>query len=125
VSFDVYFQRFRGGDAEDGGGAEARMVLAPFLRPIGEGAEQLAFGDGTAEVYGLDDDGMMVAHIEGESAWGILVDAARAAEWAIMPVGTPACILDESKIADLPEELRGDVCVIATGDDLQALINRA
>jgi hypothetical protein len=122
VSFDVYFQAFEAGDAP-GGGDAARAVLDPYLTGVAPGAHLLSCAGGSADVYGLDSDSMMVTHIEGVCAWSLLVEAARAASWVVMPVGCPVCVLDEVQLEHLPEELRDDVRVITSGEDLLAVIH--
>jgi hypothetical protein len=123
VSFDVYFQRFRDGDAEPGGGERMRQVLGPFIaRKEPEHSFLLVeYGDGSADVY-LDADGMMANHITGQKPWELLVEGARAAEWVIMPVGCPTCLTDEAQRAHLPEGLNDDVALVATGEELLQVI---
>ena len=78
-----------------------------------------------ANILGLDSaNGFMANHVEGERPWNLLVEAARAAEFAIMPVGCPVCV-PSANIADhLPPELVAEegVRVVNTGRDLLAVI---
>jgi hypothetical protein len=72
-------------------------------------------------VSGLaDGDAMMVTHFD-VGLWDLLVDAARAGRWAIMPVGCPTCVFDRAMIDDLPEDLRADAVVVGSGVDVRAL----
>ncbi|WP_418607433.1 hypothetical protein [Georgenia sp. SUBG003] len=93
MSFDVYFQRFRDGEAEPGGGEQMRQVLEPFI--VREEPEldfaRLEYGDGSADVY-LGGDGMMANRVAGDLPWELLVQGARASGWVIMPVGRPVCL---------------------------------
>ena len=123
VSFDVFFQGFRAGDPQHGGGERMRRVLDPFvLREEPERSFLLVeYGDGSADVY-LDGDGMMVNHITGQKPWELLVEGARAAEWVVMPAGCPTCLTDEAQRIHLPEGLNDDVALVATGGDLLRVI---
>jgi hypothetical protein len=123
MSFDVYFQRFRDGDAGSGGGDRMRQVLEPFIvrQESDGGLAQVEYGDGSADVY-LDDDGMMANHISGEQPWELLVRGARAAGWVIVPVGCPTCLTDEAQRAHLPPELSDAVVLVGTGEELRRVI---
>lgn len=125
VSFDVFFQRFRDGDADPGGGAEMRQVLQPFV--VREEPEHhfalIEYGDGSADVY-LDGDDMMVNHVSGDSPWDLLVEGARAADWVIMPAGCSTCITVEAQRAHLPEGLDEDVTLVRSGAELLSAIRR-
>jgi hypothetical protein len=122
VSFDVYFQRFRDGDAAPGGGIRMRQVLDRFI--VREEPEHsfllVEYGDGSADIY-LDGDNMMANHITGET-WELLVEGARAAGWVIMPVGCTTCLTDEAQRIHLPDGLNEDVELVATGEDLLRVI---
>jgi hypothetical protein len=123
VSFDVYFQRFRDGDAEPGGRDRMRQVLEPFIarEALEVGFAQVQYGDGSADVY-LDDDGMMANHISGDQPWELLVQGARAAGWVIVPVGCPTCLTDEGQRAHLPAGLDDAVVLVSTGEELLRVI---
>ncbi|MGW5190742.1 hypothetical protein ACWEOO_15940 [Kribbella sp. NPDC004138] len=123
MSFDVYFQRFRDGDAEPGGGERMREVLDRFIgREEPEHSFLLVdYHDGSADVY-LDGDSMMANHITGQKPWELLVEGARAAEWVIMPVGCPTCLTDEAQHIHLPESLNKDVALVRTGEELLHVI---
>lgn len=127
VSFDVFFQRFENGDAADGGGAEATEILREFLRPSPEQPERIEHPDGSAEIDGLDDNGMMLTHIDDATGlWDLLVSAARAANWTIMPVGCPVCVFSSDMEAALPRELVDfGVVVITNGTDLLRVVAEA
>ena len=123
MSFDVFFQRFKNGDLEPGGGEQMREVLAPHI--VREEPEThsvlVEYGDGFADLY-LDDDDVMANHISGERPWDLLVGGARAAGWVIMPVGCPTCLTDESQRVHLPEGLDEDAVLVASGQDLLEVI---
>lgn len=129
MSFDVFFQRFANGDGESGGNAEAREVLEPYLVRDSSGAiTGLRVVDGSAQLFGLDGpDGFMANHIEGRGSWDLLVRAARAGRFAIMPVGCPVCVPAAELAAHLPPELVADAnpVLVANGDDLTAAVRDA
>ena len=119
VSFDVFLQGFANGAASPGCPGAAIEVLSPFL--ASKPHERLALlrtGDGEADVYGLGGEALMVNHASGREIWDVLVAVAKAANWAIMPVGCPVCVTTADAINDLPEELRVGVVVVTTGREL-------
>ncbi len=124
MSFDVFFQRFRHGDAEPGGGAVMRSVLAPHVarEDPAESFSHVVFGDGAADVY-LSEDSMMANHIAGEQPWDLLVEGARAAGWVVMPVGCPVLITCESDRAHLPDSLGVEAVLVLTGQDARRVIS--
>jgi hypothetical protein len=112
VSFDVFFQRFAGGESVPGGGDRMFEVLRLFI--VGEDLEHhfalIEFGDGSTDVY-LDDDHMMANHISGQDPLELLVQGARTAGWVILPVGCATCITDEAQRRHLPEGTGEDVAL--------------
>jgi hypothetical protein len=82
------------------------------------------YGDGSADVY-LGTDDMMVNHVVGEQPWELLVDGARTAEWVIMPADGPTCLTAETQRPHLPDDVAGEVVVVATGADLLRIIRSA
>lgn len=98
MSFDVFFQRFRDGDAAPAAGAQMYEVLKPYV--VREEPESnfalVEYGDGSADVY-LVGDHMMASRVSGGRPWDLLVAGARAADWVIMPVGCPTCITAETQ----------------------------
>jgi hypothetical protein len=123
MSFDVFFQRFAHGDSVPGGGAEMRAAVAPYVVMDDPAHEfvRIAVGDGEADLY-LSDDDMMANHVSGADPWEVLVAGARDAGWVIMPVDCPTCLTAESQREHLPEDLVGEVVVVATGADLARAI---
>lgn len=123
MSFDVFFQGFRHGDTETGGGHLMREVLQPYIaREEPEHRFVLVrTSDGEADVY-LGEDGMMANHVQGDQAWDLLVDGARSAGWVILPVGCATCITDESQREHLPEGLDDEVALVRSGAELTAVI---
>jgi hypothetical protein len=123
VSFDVYFQGFRNGGTEPGGGDAMREVLAGYI--VREEPEhsfaRVEYGDGSADIY-LSPDAMKADHVTGNEPWDLLVRGASAAGWVIMPVGCPACITDESDRTHLPDGLDDEAALVTTGDELLRVI---
>lgn len=119
----MYFQRFRNGDADPGGGGQMRQVLQPYI--VREEPEHnfalVEYGDGSADVY-LDGNDMMANRISGDQPWDLLVEGAREAGRVIMPVGCPTCITDEAQRAHLPGGLDEDVVVVLSGTELLGVI---
>lgn len=122
MSFDVYFQPFASGDAGTAGRDSVVGVLSPYLWPSPDAPSRIVHPEGTADVYGLTEDSMMVNHVEGAGLWSLLVEAARAGRWAIMPIGCPVCVFDEAMLADLPDELRSDAAIVESAAEVVALI---
>jgi len=126
MSFDVFFQRFRDGEGDPGGGEQMRRVLAPHIvqEEAANSFVRVGYGDGGADIY-LDSDNMMANHISGEQTWDLLVQGALAAQWVILPAGCPTCLTDESQRAHLPEGLDLDVIVVRSGEELLHAIHSA
>ncbi|MBZ5736780.1 hypothetical protein [Nocardioides mangrovi] len=117
MSFDVHLQGFAAGEASGTGGDLARSTLAPYVVREDGAFLLVRHGDGEADVY-LHDDGMMANHLSGRDVWDVVVECARSAGWAIMPIGHPTCVTSADLVADLPEELADGAVVVATGADL-------
>jgi hypothetical protein len=126
MSFDVFFQGFRHGDAEPGGGDAMRSVLAPHIvrEDPAESFARIVSGDGAADVY-LSKDSMLANHIAGERPWDLLVEGAKAAGWVIMPMGCPVLITDGSDRAHLPDGLGVDAVLVHTGGDARRVISES
>src|SRR3954466_5734477 len=118
MSFDIHLQRFASGDAGRGGGDVAALTLSPLLEaPPVDGFARLSTGDGSADVYGIGSDHLMIGNASGHEVFDVIVAVAAAAEYVVMPVGCPTCLVDAAMTADLPPELRteGEVVVVASG----------
>lgn len=125
----MFLQAFRDGDDTDADAVLLDGLIRPHLASMGEetGCATLTFADGRLDLHGLDDlgSGFMVNHVEGEAAYGFLVDVASQADLAILPVGCPTAVCGDHLLAHLPDELRDDVVVVRTGADLLDLIRTA
>ena len=124
MSFDVFLQAFKGGDAADGDGDAVLDVLAPWIVEHGDGWVRIATSDGGADVYGIDTpaSGVMCRRIEGRAAWDVVLDVARAAGFVVMPVGCGTVVTDDAQRAELPDDLPEPVVTATSGLDLLTLI---
>ena len=122
MAYDIFLQGFADGEASGAGGGAVREVLRPYLRPTAEEPERLVIApDSGADIY-LSSDSLMVNHAEGLAVFDLLVDAARAGCWTIMPVGLPAAVANVDLLAHLPEGLDEGAVVVGSGADLLRLI---
>jgi hypothetical protein len=121
VSFDVYLQDFS--DEQTDRGDEVHGVLDRLLDQSGS---RIVTHDGDAEVYGIDDDplnGLMFSNVDGDSAWDVIYAVADAANWVVMPVGCPICVLSEDFIETIPEELlEPGVVIVESGEDILRVV---
>lgn len=126
VSFDIFLQSFRCGEAASGEPGAVLRELGPYLAgtPSG-GYARVRTGDGSADVYGLGGAGLMINRASGELIWQLIVDVARAAGYAIMPVGCAVCVVRYEMIDDLPGDLQDGAVVVRSGDELLKAIARA
>lgn len=128
VSFDIFLQAFRGGDAAQTDERTLVTLLEPYLAERGDhGWARLRFADGEADIYGMDTlaTGFMINHASGTAVWGVLVDIARKANLAIMAVGCSTAVTTKGGISDLPDELAPDSVVVTSGAELLRLIETA
>jgi hypothetical protein len=127
VSFDTFVQGFVDGEGVSGDRAAAiRIVSALLAGPVSNGFGRIVTADGEAHIYGLGDNeqGLMINHATGRQIWQLIVDVARAAGYAVLPVGCPVCVVDEVLINHLPDELRRDAVLVHDGGDLErAVVN--
>jgi hypothetical protein len=126
MSYDAFFQGFKGGDAAAGGGDAVRSILQPYVTRSEPEHSFLAIElvDGEAEVY-LKDDSMMVNHVADNATWDLLVHAATAADWTVLLLDGPPCITREEQRAELPAELREDAVLVSCGADLLKAMDAA
>ena len=127
VSFDVYLQGFRDGEAEQGSGDAALDLITPLISRRTADWARVATDDGEADVFGIDQPstGLMFNHLSGDAAWSLVFQVARAGGFAIMPVGCPTCVVSAEMLRALPDELASDAIVVSSGDDLLAAIEKA
>jgi hypothetical protein len=124
VSFDIFLQGFRDGDAADGDGDSALTVLEPLITRRETDWVRVTTADGGSDVFGIDEpaSGLMFNRISGRAIWSVIFDVARLAGFAVMPVGCSTCVPPGMAVRDLPDDLATDVQTVATGDDLRRLI---
>jgi len=127
VSFDIILQGFVRGDGAPGNRAAAIAIVTPLLAgPVSDGFGRIVTADGEGDIYGLDDNdqGLVINHATGRQIWQLIVDVARAAGYAVLPVGCPVCVVDEVMIGHLPDQLRQNAVLVRDGGDLErAVVN--
>lgn len=119
MSFDIFLQDF----ADDP--SDRRDDVTRILGPLLDSDEHnLTTGDGSAAVYGLDEspmNGLMFNRVDGDEAWQVIFATAVAADWVVMPVGGPICIVSEDQRSSVPEELAdADIVLVNSGVELRA-----
>ncbi|MDN4472114.1 hypothetical protein [Demequina zhanjiangensis] len=124
MSFDIYVQGF--GDDPVDMAATIGPILAPLLSVDGL---SISTGDGSADVYGARKspmNGLMFNHVAGKRAWEVIFEVAKAADWVVIPVGGPVCLVGEHQLAALPAELRDvPVEVVHSGQELLGAVSEA
>jgi hypothetical protein len=127
MSFDIFLQAFKGGEAGTADTAAITNVLDPYVSERNGDDEyvRLVTEDGGAACYGYGTDGLMVNHAGGHQIWDLLVQVAQAAGLVIMPVGCPVAVTDPSQIADVPPGHFDKFVVVGTGADLLRSIKEA
>ena len=127
MSFDIILQGFVRGDGAPGNRAAAIAIVTPLLAgPVSDGFGRIVTADGEGDIYGLDDNdqGLVINHATGRQIWQLIVDVARAAGYAVLPVGCPVCVVDEVMIGHLPDQLRQNAVLVRDGGDLErAVVN--
>lgn len=126
MSFDVFLERFSGGESVDIDPATVQSVLEPFVTERSPDHEfvRIATADGGAQVYGYVTPmiGLLVHEFDGDAIWDVLVDVARAAGLAISPEGSPTVVTHPSVLTQLPEDVAGSALVVGSGAELLAVI---
>lgn len=122
----MFMQQFTDRDVGQADAQSLLNLIEPRIDPreTDFGVARLRFDDGEADLYGMDKltSGFMVNHISGLSAWDFLVEVARAVDLTIMPVGGPTAVCRADLLAHLPDELREDAIVVASGAELLAAL---
>jgi hypothetical protein len=67
----------------------------------------------------------MFNHASGQVIWQVMVNVAKAADWIIMPVGCPVCVMREDMISHLPAELRDNAVVVRSGTEVLDVMDQA
>jgi hypothetical protein len=127
VSFDIFVQGFKNGEAAPGDGEAVMALLDPLIAQRDKGWARIEPEDGAAEVFGVDEpsSGLMFSHVEGRRAWDLIFEVARAAGFVVMPVGCGTLLPDEARRDDLPERVPQPVSLIGSGADLRAAVTGA
>ncbi len=125
VSYDMFFQRFRDGDADSIRLDEqswGELRRATVLRDADNCPARLASNGATADIYGIPAepgplDGFMVNHMEPGAA-DLIMRIAVAGGATILLLDGPVLITDPDQADHLPESLRRDVRSAQTGTEL-------
>ena len=127
MSYDVFLQAFRRGEAATTDGAAAFAILEPAISGRDGGWACVRTADGGADVYGIDDPstGLMVNHAEGHRIWDVVHDLALAAGYAVMPVGCPTCVTSDDVRKHLPTGIAESAIVVGSGAEIRAAIESA
>lgn len=110
MSWDIFLQDFS--DPPVDKSETVRRVLGPHLD---SSRSRVTTADGEADVYGLDDEvvnGLMFNHVSGEAAWDLMYELAVAADWVVMPIGGPICIVSEEQRATIHDDLADEPVVL-------------
>lgn len=114
MSFDIFIQRFETGEPVLLDHAAVLTALAQARTeppPVPDnGYVRLETIDGGADIYGLSPStsSLMLNHIDGMIAWETIWNIAHATDAAILSVGGPAIVTQETRLDHLPPELRKD-----------------
>jgi hypothetical protein len=125
MSFDMFVQRFRDGDA-------APMSSAAFevLRPYIDRAEAerdfwhlRAPDDGEADIFAAVAagamEGLMISRFSAGAVLDLLVEFVCQADAVLLPPGCPALLTAEAQRRHLPDELRPGAVVVRNGGDVE------
>ncbi len=122
MSFDVFAQRFVGGEPAEAENGVLSELLAPHLMRVESESDfaELHFDDGTADFSGVaaPGTGFMVNHVSGQLAWELFARMASAGDMALLAPGMPTLICSEEVREHLPEGLADDAVVLSSGADI-------
>ena len=133
MSFDVFAQAFRDGDAGTADGAAARAIMSRFPHKHDPqfNSYDVAFADGShLEMYACGLDGqerftgaMFALRGISDAIGDFIFRFTRAAGCVLLPAMEPACALltDESQAQHLPPHMRDDVQVITISSAAELL----
>jgi len=124
VSFMIVAGGLYDGKVRGDGKAEAYEVLRPYIVTEEQVKAPKSFlhlhlqGPEIKADIGLFEEAMTAERFGGDRVCDLLVEAARAADWVILPPGSPTCITRESQREHLPPELAEHVVFVKSGQDL-------
>jgi hypothetical protein len=127
VSFDVFLQRFKAGDAAVGDGAAVEDVLRPLVEHRDGDWALIVTPDGYSDVYGMANpsSGVMFNHAAGREVWDVMFAVAEAAGFVVMLPGCGTGIVSEAVRDELPDGVPEPVVCVWSGADLLRLVESA
>ena len=124
MSFDIVFCPVV--DDEDAArDREAGMaILDPLVDERGDGWAHIRTSDGGADVYGLTDPDadLMFNHASGRAVWNVMFELARAAGFAVLPIGCGTCVVDEAHRDRLPAGMPEPIHLVTSGAELLSVV---
>lgn len=125
MSFDLFVQGFHRGAARDADATALREALSPYLVDVANGWS-LRVGTSTAEIYGVEAlTSFMVTHVDGAEVYDVIVRVAFQLDLVILAPGAPVGVTRAEQQEHLPDEIRNDAKLVASGPELIALIESA
>lgn len=117
MSFFIFTFGVKNQGGRPGGGDAFLSRLQWFMDESGN----LAMPDGPVEFY-PDDDGAALTHIHSGLVFDYLVEAARDADWIIVPQGCRTCLTSEKQRRHLPPEIADGAVLVSRGQDVLDVI---
>ncbi|MUL84784.1 MULTISPECIES: hypothetical protein [unclassified Mycolicibacterium] len=124
MSFDIFVVAFRDGESTPIPTATFLEVFARHLDVTNPESPEIRCADGGGgELVSLDlqadsQDSIAVHRPAGHQVFDLLVELARRANAVILAPGYPTLIVHTDQLAHIGDDLRSDVRVIATGQDV-------
>lgn len=127
MSFDVFVQRFQGGDGVPLNPTSVASVLDRLIVNEGDGFVDVATPDGSAAVYGYGDSraSLMFTHVDGETIWDVIFATAKASGAVVMAGDAGWFGADPALVSELPEGVEGLFSVVTSGAQLRHAIRSA
>ncbi|UAK31334.1 hypothetical protein K8O92_26540 [Nocardia asteroides] len=130
MSFDIFVQAFRDGNAKPMPAEAFLEVFGPHVEttePDNRYWQVHAPDGGRADIYAsiVDQrlDSVLLNHFSTGDVLDLVVEFARKAGAVIMPVGCPTLLVDAGQGQHLPEPLQDTAHLVATGADILASFN--
>ena len=124
MSFDIFFQRFQGGEPVQVDRTAVLAILSPLIAERGDDWFTVSAEDGSADISGLSEaaSGFMVNHASGRVIWDLMYEVAQSAGLTVMPVGCGTGVVGEGAIDDLPDGVPEPIVVVKSGAELLEMV---